>query len=148
MSSAAHRRGLSRLLLGAAFVLLGWLFLSATPAAADDTAAPVVAAVEEVVSPVVESESLPGAETVPEPLAAVVEPTTQVVEHSVATTVPTAVATTTEVVEATVEATPVAPVVSGPVAAVTEIVRDTTSTLTVDVVEPVVSGAGTVLGTA
>lgn len=164
MSIEAQWRGLSRLLLGAAFLLLGWLFVSATPASADDALTSVVGGVTQPVTSVTEpaTASVAGvaedvvtpdteaAEDVVLPVVEAVEPAARAVEDSVTTTVTSAVETTTEVVETTVEATPVAPVVGGSVAVVTEIVRGTASTLTVDVVEPVVetvvSGVGTVVG--
>lgn len=171
MSSEAHRRGLLRLLLGAAFVLLGWMLVSATPASADDAVTSVtsvvggvVEPVTDAVEPVVENEPVRVVETVTEPVVTTVEPAAEsaaeAVEKSVAAPVTTAteatrevvetttevVGTTTEVVEGAVEATPVAPVVENTVAVASGIVRDTASTLTVDVAGPVVETVNAVVG--
>ena len=145
MSSGAHRRGLVRLLLGAAFLLLGWVLVSVTPASADDTLTSVVDGVTEPVT----SATQPVAEEVATLVEEVAAPAAETVsENSVSPTVTSAVEATTTVVESTIETTPVAPRVSEPVRVVTDVVRETTSTIGIDVVDPVVETVGAVIGTA
>lgn len=119
MGVSSSGRGLLRLLLGAALLLLGWFLASSTSAHADDRAT-----VASIVSAVGAADDA-------------TRPVEQLVEESVASVSET-VDAAASVVEEAVAATPVAPVAEKPVVAATTAVSKAVSAVTTQVVDPVV----------
>lgn len=126
MFASPHGKGLLRLFLGAAFVLLGWMLASSTSAQADDRG--VLATVTSAVQSTVAAS---------EPVAAVTAPVTAVVAETTGA-VPEVADVATEVVEQAVAASPVAPVAQAPVAVVAQVVEAVATSANDAVVDPVV----------
>lgn len=130
MRGAPFLSSLVRLVLGAAFVLVGWALGSSTAAQADDRG---------VLTSTASAVRLP-APGAPSPRATT--SVTQVVEDAVEV-VPTATSTVTTAVEDVVTTTPVAPVVDEPLSAATSSIETVVTAVSVDVVEPVVEAIAT-----
>lgn len=130
MWGAPSRRSLLRLLLGAAFLLLAWVFASASSAQADEPGllGSVAATVDSTVRPVAKATA----------------PTSEAVTRAVTKTVSAAVDDSTEVVDDAVAAVPVVRSVQAPVSRVTATVRATTSVV-VETTETTVATAAKTL---
>ena len=130
MSATPSSRSLLRLVLGAAFVLLGWVLASSTSAQADDRGV-LGSTVRELGATL---DSTLGSTLAPEKTTAPVRTAVEKVTR----TVETAVDDATTTVDHTVEAVPVPATVTAPVKAVTAKVRATTRATTSRVLAPAV----------